>query len=388
MKPDPLIFISAADMSSESHAADLVEAVRRLRPGARFVGLGGEKLASKGVELIAEVVGQSAMTYAAVVKIGYFFKIVDRVGRIMRQRKFDAAVFLDSPALHFPIARKAKNQRIPSLYYIAPQLWAWGRHRMAKLRWLIDKVACILPFEQKWFRSYGIDATYVGNPLFDDFQSWDYSKRTDLKKGSPTIALLPGSRAHEVEALMPAMIIVARRVLQRWPDAHFIVPAANERIFGTVNDLLTAEDRQYFHVEQGIIHQAIAASDFCIAASGTATLEIAAYGRPMVVMYHVNPILWKLIGWWLVPQRPMCLVNILAGRVIVPEFMPWYGSAEPVAQKVLELLADKKVLAETSQQLLKVAEPLKRGGTADRTAQMLLDLADKPKKGSAGSSRG
>ena len=100
----------------------------------------------------------------------------------------------------------------------------------------------------------------------------------------------------------------------------------------------------------------------------------------MVVMYHVNPVIWKLIGWWLVPQRPMCLVNILAGRIIVPEFMPWYGSAEPVAKKVLELLADKPALDEMSRQLLKVTEPLKRGGTADRTAQMLLDLADKPTK--------
>ena len=388
MKPDPLIFISAADISSESHAANLVEAVRSLRPGARFVGVGGEKLASKGVELVAEVMGQSAMTYAAFIKIGYFFGIVERVGRIMRQRKFDAAVFVDSPALHFPMARKAKNQRIPSLYYIAPQLWAWGRHRMTKLRWLVDKVACILPFEQQWFRNYGIDATYVGYPLFDDFQTWGHSRRTDLKKGNPTIALLPGSRAHEIKALMPAMITVAQRVRQSWPEARFVVPAANERIFATVNDLLAADDREYFHVERGIIHQAIEASDFCVAASGTATLEVAAYGRPMVVMYHVNPVIWKLVGWWLVPQRPMCLVNILAGRVIVPEFMPWYGSADPVARKVLELLADKKALAETSQQLLKVTEPLKRGGTAARTAQMLLDLADKPKKGALRNSRG
>ena len=96
----------------------------------------------------------------------------------------------------------------------------------------------------------------------------------------------------------------------------------------------------------------------------------------MVVMYHVNPILWKLVGWWLVPQRPMCLVNILAGRVIIPEFMPWYGSPEPIVKKVLELLAEKKTLAETSQRLLKVTEPLKLGGTAARTAKMLLDLAD------------
>jgi len=388
LKKEPLIFISAADISSESHAANLVEAVRRLRPGARFVGVGGEKLASKGVELIAEVMGQSAMIYAAFIKAGYFAMLVERVGRIMRQRKFDAAVFVDSPALHFPMARKAKNQRIPSLYYIAPQLWAWGRYRMAKLRWLIDKVACILPFEEKWFRSYGIDATYVGNPLFDDFQTWGHSKPADLKKGSPTIALLPGSRAHEVKALMPAMITVARRVRERWPQARLVVPAANERICATVNDLLASDDRQYFHVECGIIHQAIEASDFCVAASGTVTLEVAAYCRPMVVMYYVNPVIWKLVGWWLVPQRPMCLVNILAGRVIVPEFMPWYGSAEPVVQKVLELLDDKKGLAETSQRLLKVAEPLKRGGTADRTAQMLLALADKPKKGSAGSGRG
>ena len=351
-------------------------AVRQLRPGTRFVGIGGEKLASEGVELVAEVMGQSAMTYAAFIKIGYFVKIVERVGRLMRQRKFDAAVFVDSPALHFPMARKAKNQRIPSLYYIAPQVWAWAKHRMRKLRWLVDKVACILPFEEELFRNYGIDATYVGYPLFDDWESWGNSKRSDLKKGNPTVALLPGSRAHVVKALMPAMITIARRIRENWPAASFVVPAANEKIFRMIKDML-GSDSANFHVEQGISHQAIEASDFCVAASGTATLEVAAYGRPMVVMYHVNPVLWNLVGWWLVPQRPMCLVNILAGKVIVPEFMPWYGSAEPVAQKVLELLADKESLAQTSQQLLKVTEPLKQGGTAIRVAQMLLELADR-----------
>ena len=369
------MFISAADISSESHAANLVQAVRRLRPGARFVGVGSQRLASQSVELVADVLDQSAMTYAAFIKIGYFVNIIERVGRIMKQRKFDAAVFVDSPALHFPMARKAKNQRIPSLYYIAPQVWAWARHRVRKLRWLIDKVACILPFEEEWFRSYGIDATYVGYPAFDDFASWPSSKPTGLRKGDPTVALLPGSRAHEVKALMPPMITVAQRVREEWPDASFVVPAANEKIARIVNGLLAAE-RADFHVEQGIIHQAIQASDFCVAASGTVTLEVAAYGRPMVVMYHVNPVLWKLVGFWLVPQRPMCLVNILAGRIIVPEFMPWSGSAEPVVQKVLELLADKEALAQTSQRLLEGAEPLKRGGTATRAARMLLELAD------------
>lgn len=379
MKKEPLIFISAADASAELHAAKLVAAVRQLRPGARFIGVGGEKLADEGVELMAEVMSQSAMAYAAFIKIGYFVKIVERVGKLMKQRKFDAAVFVDSPALHFPMARKAKNQRIPSLYYIAPQVWAWARHRMRKLRWLIDKVACILPFEEELFRSYGIDATYVGYPLFDDWESWGNTKRTDLKKGNPTIGLLPGSRAHEAKALMPAMITVAQRIREKWPGASFVVPAANDQIFQIVDELL-GSDKSGFHVERGIIHQAIEASDFCVAASGTATLEVAAYGRPMVVMYHVNPVIWKLIGWWLVPQRPMCLVNILAGEIVVPEFMPWYGSAEPVVQKVLELLADKEGLAQTSQRLLKVAEPLKRGGTAIRAAKMLLELADGRKR--------
>ncbi len=206
MKDKPLIFISAADMSAERHAAKLVQAVRRLRPNATFIGVGGEQLADQGVELVAHVVGQSAMTYEAFGKIGYFLKVIHRVSQAMKHSEFDAAVFMDSPALHFPMARKAKHYHIPSLYYIAPQVWAWARHRRKKLRRLIDKVACVLPFEQKLFRDYGIDATYVGCPLLDDFRNWDKSKVTQLQTGQPTLALLPGSRAHEVQALMPAMI--------------------------------------------------------------------------------------------------------------------------------------------------------------------------------------
>ncbi len=376
MKTNPLIFISAADMSAELHAAKLVQAVRRLRPQASFVGVGGAKLAEQGVELVAEVLGKSAMTYAVLGKLGYFLRVVQRVGQAMKQRNFDAAVFVDSPALHFPMARKAKSRRIPSLYYIAPQVWAWARYRRKKLRRLIDKVACILPFEQELLRGYGIDATYVGCPLFDDFTSWDKSGPADFKTGQPTIALLPGSRIHEVEALTPAMITIAKRVREQWPQARFIIPAANETILRAIDSLL-GPDKPDFHLGCGIIHQAIEASDFCVVASGTATLEVAAHARPMVVMYYVNPVVWKLVGWWLVPQRPMCLVNILAGKIIVPEFMPWYGSAEPVVEKVLELLADPEGLARTSQRLMEITEPLKRPGTAERAAKMLLELADK-----------
>ena len=376
MKSNPLIFISAADMSAELHAAKLVQAVRRLRPQASFVGVGGAKLAEQGVELIAEVLDKSAMTYEAFGKVGYFLRVVHRVGQTMKQRNFDAAVFVDSPALHFPMARRAKSHRIPSLYYIAPQVWAWARYRRKKLRRLIDKVACILPFEQELLRGFGIDASYVGCPLLDDFTSWDKSVLADFKTGQPTIALLPGSRIHEVEALMPAMITIAKRVREQWPQARFIISAANETILRTIDSLL-GPDKPDFYLACGIIHQAIEASDFCVVTSGTATLEVAAHARPMVVMYHVNPVLWKLVGWWLVRQRPMCLVNILAGKVVVPEFMPWYGSAEPVVEKVLELLADPEGLARTSQRLLEITEPLKRPGTADRAAQMLLELADK-----------
>ena len=325
--------------------------------------------------MLADVLDQSAMTYQAIAKIGYFLRIIYNVGQLFRERDFDAVVFVDSPALHFPMARKAKVHRIPSLYYIAPQVWAWRRGRRKKLRRLIDKIACVLPFEQDLFRSYGIDTTYVGCPLLDNFRSWDNSKPDGFKKGQPTLALLPGSRAHEVQTLAPAMITIAKRVRERWPQARFIIPAANEKIRRIISDML-GPDKDDFHLACGIIHQAIAASDLCIAASGTVTLEIAAHGRPMVVMYYVNPLVWKLIGWWLVPQRPLCLVNILAGEIIAPEFMPWYGSAEPVAKKVLELLADPQALEQTSNRLLELAEPLTRPGTAERTAQILLELAD------------
>jgi len=375
LKKEPLIFISAADVSAELHAAKLVQAVRRLRPGARFVGVGGEKLAGQGVQLLADVTDKSAMTYEALGKIGYFLKVIHRVGQAMKQQNFDAAVFVDSPSLHFPMARKAKNRRIPSLYFIAPQVWAWARYRRRKLRRLIDKVACILPFEQDIFRSYGIDATYVGCPLLDDFQNWDMSQLKDFQKGQPTLTLLPGSRIHEVAALAPTMITIAKRVREHWPKASFIIAAANEKILHTIDNLL-GPDKAGFHLACGITHQAIEASDFCVVASGTATLEVAAHGRPMVVMYHVNPVIWNLVGWWLVPLRPMCLVNILAGKFVVPEFMPWYGSAEPVVEKVLELLDDSETLARTARQLLKITEPLKRPGTAERTARILLKLAD------------
>jgi lipid-A-disaccharide synthase len=366
----PHFFLSAAEPSADAHCARLIEALRRLHPNARFSGLGGEEMARAGCSLLVNTTARAAMTYNVLGQLGWYRKIIKTAAESFHTDPPDLVIVCDSPALNFHIAKAAKDLHIKTLFYVAPQLWAWAPWRIGKLKRLCDKLCCILPFEEKWFASRGLDVTYVCNPLLSGLDLSSLAPRPWPLV--PLIALMPGSRKAEVDTLWVPMQQVAVRIKERFPQAKLTAVAVNDEM------LATLKSRQLKHLEIDYsirsVFETARQSDFTLVASGSATLQVAAAGCPMAIMYQSSMILWYLVGWWLIKIPYLSLPNILAGKELVPEFMPYFTSIEPIAKMCTDLLGDQESLDRMRAGLLKVAEPLAAKDASENTARIASSM--------------
>lgn len=378
MKGNPTIFITAAEASGDAHAAGLIEAIRRRVVDARFVGIGGPAMASAGCELLAEPVRRAAMTTGALAHLGYFYKLIRQVRRAMDEYAPDVHVPVDSPALNWHLAKAARKRRIPVAYYIAPQTWAWAPWRVRKLRKLADAVACILPFEADYFGSRGVNAHYVGHPLFDDLPAADPPDiEAAAASGQWQIALMPGSRDSEIKSHAGALASVMDGLARRYPKARFTITAINDH---SADVIRRSTGRSDLPIETGNTAEVLKRSHFAVAASGTVTLEVAHFGVPMIIFYRVNKWAWRLVGRWLIRTPHLSLVNILAGPGapgLVPELMPWFGDAGEILGCAEEMLDDVETLMELRRELLRLVAPLRacsQGSAADNAADVVLGV--------------
>jgi len=353
-----VIFVSAAEASGDLHAAGLIRAIRRRQPQARFVGLAGPRMAEAGCEVVADITQQARMASVPLLRLGYYWRLVRRLQRTIRRLRPDLHIPVDSPALNWHLAAAAKDVGAKVFYYIAPQVWAWAPWRVRKLARLTDRVGCILPFEEPYLRHRGVHASYVGHPLFDAMPPRPDplpDQAAAWLDGTWQVALLAGSRPAEIANHAPAFLAAAERIRRRWRNARctFAAPTdacaeAIHRACGTDAD-----------VAVGQTSRVLAGSHFAVAVSGTVTLEAAYFGVPMVVVYRVPYVRYHLAGRWLVRTPHICLVNILAGRRVVPELMPWYGARRPVVEIVTEVMDDYGWLCEVRKDLLAITDPLR-----------------------------
>jgi len=316
------------------------------------------------------------MIYNAFSQIGYYYKLLKRIAHFLQDNKVDLVIVCDSPSFNFRVAKAAKKAGIRTLFYVAPQLWAWAGWRIRKLRRLCDKLCCILPFEQDWFSEKGVDAAFVGSPLLDDLQGGLRSFKKDYTDFDPgrklKIALMPGSRPAEIESLWIPMQQIALRIKEKYPAATFVFVAVDARR----KEMLQEAQIPGFEGEYTIdtVTDTASGSDFAIVASGSATLQVAAVGCPMVIMYQSSRILWHLVGRWLVKTEYLSLPNILAGKELVPEFMPHFNSIEPIVHSIEQLLGDKDKLAQVSSELIKLTEPLAAKKSRDEVAKIVIEM--------------
>jgi lipid-A-disaccharide synthase len=298
----------------------------------------------------------------------------------------DIQIGVDSPSMNFHFAKLAGARNIPALQYVAPQLWAWREGRMKKLRKRVDHVACILPFEEPYFRSHGVRATFVGHPLFDELpprrEPPPPSQRFPHR--APVIGVLPGSRRSVTRANLPGLVEAAAHVWNAFPDATFLVPttAATDEI---VPEILKARAprgmRASFTVGRDAFDEMVPRCDLCLTVSGTATLHVAGYNVPMVVVYHTTRLLWHGAGRWLIRIPTRTLVNLLAGgphatreRHLTPELTPWYGSGGPVADLALDYLRHPDKLEAQRRKLADLVRSLDHPGASMNVAKIAIAM--------------
>ena len=371
------MFISVAEPSADQHAARLIRACRAIRPSVRFVGVAGPNMVAAGCWPIFDMTRHSAMLLGILGSVGRAAAMMTTCERHLRRYPFDAAVLLDSPTLHLPLAARAKAAGVPVFYYIAPQMWAWGAYRITKLRHRTDQVGVILPFEEQYFRDQGIDATYVGHPLADVLAEEEIDEAVVAeirRRGRPVIALLPGSRKHVVEEVLPGQLEVSEEISRNIRGATFGVSVAGDHLLASIQDR-TSHSSADVRLYPGSHAELIRAADLVLVASGTTTLEVAFAGKAMIVMYNASRLFYNLIGRRMIHTKYLSLPNILAGREVVPEFMPYYRSTAPIAERAIELLHDDTVRSRMEEDLRNVVEPLRAPGTARRVARMVLDMA-------------
>jgi lipid-A-disaccharide synthase len=332
-------------------------------------------MAAAGCRILDSTTSRAAMTYNAFRHIGFFYKLIKRVSNYLQTNKVDLVIVCDSPAFNFHIAKAANKANIKTLFYVAPQLWSWAGWRIHKLRKYCNMLCCILPFEQDWFRQRGIDTTFVGNPNLDELNPpLDAYRKNycDFNTENAHFAIMPGSRTAEINTLWIPMQQIAICLKQKHPNAVFTTVAVDaDRQKQLKNAQIPGFECKY---TIGAVIDTARTADFTIVASGSATLQVAAGGCPMVIMYQSSKILWHLLGRWLLTTKYLSLVNILANKELVPEFMPYFGSIKPIVEAIEMLLENSDKLTQTSSELIQITEPLSRKKACKEVAGIVVEM--------------
>lgn len=389
------VFITVAEVSGDKHAAQLICSLKRIEPDIIIEGLGGPEMTAAGATIHKNTVTKAAMGWRGIFRASEVLRALRWTREHFEKHRPDLLIGVDSPSMNFHFARVAHEMGIPVLQYVAPQLWAWAAWRMKKLRRWVDQVACILPFEEGYFRGHGVNATFVGHPLFDELPPPRPGADARFPAVPPVIGLLPGSRRSEAEANLPGLLDAAEKIREQFPRARFLVPTT------PATDPVAAREigtRRELDVTRGVdrFDEYVPQCDLCLTVSGTATLHVAGLGVPMIVVYRVGRLVWHAAGRWLVPTRTFALVNVLAREAaarngdasaehLVPEFVPWFGSGEPIARAAIDLLRRPERLAAQRERQDALVRTLNRPGASDATARLAIEMMNRGRQAVAGS---
>ncbi len=362
------IYISAGEPSADAHAAAVAVALRRRLPGLELEALGGPLLERAGARVLDRMESYSVVGFVeAIEKIPAHYRLLNRIKQSFNDKRYDLVILVDYPGYHLRAAAAAAAAGIPVLYYIAPQMWAWGPKRVRKLA-PVNQLAVILPFEEKFFRERGVAATFVGHPLKDrpaPPSRIDARRLLGLDPARPTLGLFPGSRGQEVKRHWRMFREAAARVAAARPDLQIIVAGTSGADY---------PDPGPIKVQLGDPLLVFAAADAGICKSGTTTLEAAIADLPMVITYRVHPIT-SFIAFRLVQVPWVGLVNLVAGYEVAPEFLQRRAKAETLADSVLPLLdAANPVTRRQREGLRLVRDRLGAPGAADRVAELAAGL--------------
>lgn len=384
LPPSPRLSVSimlvAGEASGDKHGAKLAAALKALRPDLEFefFGAGGDEMRSAGVETLVDAREVAIMGALEVAKaLPKFLRVFRRLREAANDRKPDLVVLIDWPEFNLRLAKRLRKDGHRVAYYISPQIWAWRSYRIRGIRRDVEKMLVILPFEQDYYRQRGVRVEYVGHPLLDSVRvtanRQDFCSQHNLDPAKPIVALLPGSRHSELRHILPPLLETAAKLQQTHPHIQLILPLA--RTFH--REELAAETAQLSNLTliERDTYNAIAAADLAVVASGTATLETAIIGTPLIVVYRASKLNWHIF-WPLINTEFVGMPNLIAGKEIAPELLQDELNADRLSKEVIAFLNDPARLAQARSNLAEVRMKLGDANASERAAKQILMMLE------------
>lgn len=364
------LFLVAGESSGDIHGANLIRALRAIEPSLVCEGLGGTRMAEAGMELRYDLASRAIMGFTEVVRsLALIRRLLNETIDRLRRWRPDAVVLIDYPGFNMRLAKAAHALGIKVIYYISPQVWAWRKGRVKILARTVDKMLVILPFEKAIYDAAGLECAYVGHPLIDHIAA---VKTTGRYAFEMTIGLLPGSREQEIRRIFPIMLDVAKSLRRRYPEARFVAPCVDERRENQIRAL--AGD---FPIETAVggSYEVLTAARFCLVASGTATVETMLFGVPMIVLYKTSGLTYRLAAL-LTDVKMIAMVNILAEKIVVPEYIQDDARPDVIAPQAIQLIEETPERAAMKLELARVRERLGGGGASENAARQILSVLE------------
>jgi lipid-A-disaccharide synthase len=367
------IFFLAGEQSGDLHGALVIKQLKRIFPEVAVSGVGGSMMKEAGMECIYSCDDLAVIGFIEVIKnIRRLMKIEKGIAEWLKKERPEMVVLIDYPGFNKRIAKIAKKLGIHVLYYICPQVWAWHSSRVKEYTEIISESIVVFPFEVDIWSKAGGKVNYFGHPLIGvakpEKTKSEFLAELEITK-APVISLMPGSRKQEIGYILPELLKTAKLILNEFADAQFILPLASAIDDSLINEYLI-DSSLPIKVVRGRTYDAVAASDLCIVASGTATLETAIIGTPMIVVYRVNW-LTSFLSRYLIEAEHIGLPNVIAGKRIIPEFIRDKFEAQLIAKEAVDILKDKNRQKSMHESLNAVREKLGNPGAGERVAQYI-----------------
>lgn len=375
------ILISAGEASGDVHAAAVTAAIKKLDKDAKVFGMGGDELRAAGGEVLFDIKDHGVMGFIEVIrKLPDLFRLRNAFEKIMDERRPDCLVVVDYPGFNMKLAKIAHDKKIPVVSYIAPSAWAWNKGRAKKVAKIVDKVACIFPFEYDVYKEAGAPVEFVGHPLLDivrpEMTKEEAVAWAGKEKGKKLVLLMPGSRLMEIEKMLPTLLESAKLLQKQLPNVQFIMPRA-----GTISKELLQEKIKQSGVQvkitEGHNYDLFSIADLALATSGTVTLEAALCGLPSVIVYRTSAIN-AFIARLVINIPNIGLPNIVAGKQILPELLQEEFTPSKVAASAIDLLQSERNL-QVQKDLAYMKHRLGESGAVERVAQLILKIAEEKK---------
>lgn len=374
MNESKKILIVAGEASGDLHGSSLIRELKNVNSQLQFFGIGGDRMKKEGMELIYDIGKLSIMGFFEVLKnLGLIREVMKSMVKLAEQRRPDLIVLIDYPGFNLRFAKRVKKLGIPIVYYISPQVWAWGGNRVKKMKGLINKMIVIFPFEVEIYKKFDIDCEFVGHPLLEVVRPIlsreDFQSKFDLRKNETLLGLLPGSRWQEVERILPIMLESVELLGSRVKNLKVMIGLASTIEKKRVQTILD-RSKSKAQIIENLTYDLIKHSDLLLVTSGTATLESAILGTPFLVLYKTG--FWTyLFAKSLVSIPNIALANVVAGKKIVPEYIQNKAVPKDIAEEMYDILTNKQRYKSIQNELALIRERIGEVGASKKAAQII-----------------